>query len=270
MSTTVTYKGNVIATVDNDTKTLLTAGYYCEDNFTLTDSSSGGGAPKPFVIRPDAELVQSWSADDLLVEDLEIALPAYSTTAKTLITGANLTPTISLDYANYNYFVELRTLTIPIYSTATIVKGRCEYTMNSYHYEMTEIPANEIVTVNGAKVLTSRSAAMTAMGSTGRTLYWSSTSAIAAASNTTYGPNLSAQAPSVSSGVCTVKEPNYGIRGSTTYFTSGAWSSMTDIRYQWVIEVWRAPKGNVTDGWQHNSNIRHVAACVRTNGGTLT
>lgn len=39
MTTTVTYKGNTLATVDNNTKTLLTAGKYCEDNFTLTDVS---------------------------------------------------------------------------------------------------------------------------------------------------------------------------------------------------------------------------------------
>ena len=42
MTTTVTYKGNTLATVDNNTKTLLTAGKYCEDNFTLTDVSGSG------------------------------------------------------------------------------------------------------------------------------------------------------------------------------------------------------------------------------------
>lgn len=44
MSTTVSYKGNTIATVDNDTKTLTTQGKYLEDNITLTDVS-GGGTP---------------------------------------------------------------------------------------------------------------------------------------------------------------------------------------------------------------------------------
>lgn len=39
MSTTVTYKGNTIATVENGTKTLLTAGKYCEDDITLVDAS---------------------------------------------------------------------------------------------------------------------------------------------------------------------------------------------------------------------------------------
>lgn len=42
MSTTVTYKGETLTTVDNTTKTLLTAGKYCEDDFTLTDVSGSG------------------------------------------------------------------------------------------------------------------------------------------------------------------------------------------------------------------------------------
>lgn len=42
MSTTVTYKGATLTTVDNDTVTLETAGKYCEDDFTLTDVSGGG------------------------------------------------------------------------------------------------------------------------------------------------------------------------------------------------------------------------------------
>lgn len=43
MSTTVTYKGNAIATADNDTVTLETAGTWLEDDITLTDVTSGGG-----------------------------------------------------------------------------------------------------------------------------------------------------------------------------------------------------------------------------------
>lgn len=42
MSTTVSYKGQTITTVSNDTKTLLTEGKYLEDDLTLTDVSGGG------------------------------------------------------------------------------------------------------------------------------------------------------------------------------------------------------------------------------------
>ena len=43
MSTTVTYKGETLTTVNNQTRTLLTSGKYLEDNITLTDVSGGGG-----------------------------------------------------------------------------------------------------------------------------------------------------------------------------------------------------------------------------------
>lgn len=42
MATTVTYKGQTLATVENQTKTLQTAGTWCEDDFTLTDVTQGG------------------------------------------------------------------------------------------------------------------------------------------------------------------------------------------------------------------------------------
>ncbi len=44
MSTTVTYKGSTLATVNNNTKTLKTAGKYMEGDVILTDVSGGTGA----------------------------------------------------------------------------------------------------------------------------------------------------------------------------------------------------------------------------------
>lgn len=43
MSTTVTYKGSTLTTVDNQTRTLKTAGKYMEGDVVLTDVSSSGG-----------------------------------------------------------------------------------------------------------------------------------------------------------------------------------------------------------------------------------
>ena len=43
MSTTVTYKGNVITTVSNETKTLTTAGTWLEGDISITDVSDGTG-----------------------------------------------------------------------------------------------------------------------------------------------------------------------------------------------------------------------------------
>lgn len=44
MSTTVTYEGSTIATVENNTKTLQTKGKYLTDDITLTDTSQSGSA----------------------------------------------------------------------------------------------------------------------------------------------------------------------------------------------------------------------------------
>lgn len=44
MATTVTYKGNTLATLTNQTKKLLTAGTYLEDDVTIEDVSAGGSA----------------------------------------------------------------------------------------------------------------------------------------------------------------------------------------------------------------------------------
>ena len=40
MSSTITYKGETIATASNNTKTLKTAGKYLEDDITVTDTTS--------------------------------------------------------------------------------------------------------------------------------------------------------------------------------------------------------------------------------------
>lgn len=48
MSTTVSYNGSTIATVENQTKTLLTADHWLTSNITVTDTSSGGGGSAGF------------------------------------------------------------------------------------------------------------------------------------------------------------------------------------------------------------------------------
>lgn len=52
MATTVTYKGQTLATVENQTKVLQTKGTWCEDDFTLTDVTQGGGGDVTHWQRP--------------------------------------------------------------------------------------------------------------------------------------------------------------------------------------------------------------------------
>ena len=108
----------------------------------LTGTGSGGTVNlKPYAIRPDAELLQTYTYDKLLVEDLSIAMPSYSTTAKTLVASASLSPTITVSYADYDYREVVRMLAYPIYKDGTsIVTGRLEYWAGILMYDLVEIP----------------------------------------------------------------------------------------------------------------------------------
>ena len=161
----------------------------------------------------------------------------------------------------------MRGLAIPQYNTTTKQKGRCDYGASTYLYELVQIPANTIKTVDGSKTYTSRSAAVQANGNVGREVYWTSATAITVANNVTYGAYVTAQAPTISGTTLTVKAPIYGIRGNTNQMTSGAWGTMTDIREMYTIEVWRAPR-QALEGWQMTSNLRKTIDTAM-NGGDL-
>ncbi len=232
-------------------------------------SGGGGGSPKKFAMRPDAELVQTYSADYLAVADRGLTLPSYSTSSQTIVASQTLSPTVPLDFTNYNYFVTMRGLTIPQYNTTTKQKGRCDYTATSYVYELVVLPANDAHTIDGTKSYSGRGTLVFSHNSIGRELYWTSATAVSLNSSATYGAYASGAQPSVSGGsTLTIKSPTCGIRGDTSFMTSGAWSTMTDIRYQWIIEVWKAPLTEVP-GWEHTNAIRSIFADVR-NGGDLT
>lgn len=236
------------------------------DIVEITATVVGGGSPIPVVMRPDAELVQRWSCDEKIVEDLGLTMPAYSTSAKTIQTGAALSPVIAMDL-DYRYYVAYFCMAEPIYSTDTKVKGRCEYDVSAFLYEIALIPANTLKTLDGSKAYATRQIVVQANGSIGREMYWTSATAVGVANNTTYGAYCTGQAPTISGTNLTVKAPIYGIRGNATYMASGAWSSMTDIREQWIAEVWRAP-AEACEGWGLATAMLDILDDVN-DGGTL-
>lgn len=77
MSTTVTYKGATIATADNQTKTLLTAGKYLEGNIVITDTGGGGGGLQMYTSTQsngnEIELPSGVSASDFLNGNVKAA-----------------------------------------------------------------------------------------------------------------------------------------------------------------------------------------------------
>ena len=235
----------------------------------FAEYSEGGGTInlKDTVLRPDAVLMKVWSADDLVVEDLKWTIPSYSTSSKTLHTGAALSTTYSLSY-DYNWFIVEKFLLTPVYNTAALAKGKPVYNASAYFYEIAEFPADTFS--YGGKTVTSRSVTTNARGSVIRQPYYSSTSALSIYTAGSYGFGASAVAPSISSGTLTVSDPTITMRGSTTYFTSAVWGTVTDIRRQYRIELWRSPKDSYgVDGWEGYQTVMHIVNDAQ-GSGTLT
>lgn len=223
------------------------------------------------VLRKDAELVKTWSNDSLIVHDDGVTLPAYATSATTIVASADLTGTYTLDYTNYDYYILIRALAIPVYNTSTPAKTRNEYAMLSGAYEVVSYPASTFKSLVGNKTYATRSGTTQAVGANYRMLYWSSTSAVTVYTATTYGISQVIVAPSISSGVVTAKSPTLQFRGSSTYLTQAVYETVTDIRRQFVIEVWRTKKGDMNlDGWGIFQQGMHIVDCVNSSSHNLT
>ena len=224
----------------------------------------------PIALRPDAEIIQKYETDDYVNADLGVEIPEYSTSAKTLVAAANLKPTITVDTDNYSYLIAERFLTIPEYSVETLAKGREEYQFSSYIYEIGDIEPNSMHSLIGNKTITARNISYP-VKSLIRSIYWSSSSAIAVYTATSYGVAQVVAAPAISSNTLTVKAPSISLRGHATYFTSTFYNALTDIRRQYVIEVYRAPKNNLNvDGWDCSQQLNHIVSCVNTINHKLT
>ena len=267
MSTTVTYKGETLTTAQNQTKTLLTNGKIMEGDLTITDST----LLKNFVIRPDAELLQTYSYDKWIHEDEGITIPAYTTSDTTLKASASLSPTLSFNYDDYDYRILQRFLATPIYADGTAVAiGRVEYWLGCYVYDLVEIPKNLFIAANGTKY-GSRTSGHYQCGQFYRECYWSSATALTAYATAAYGPVMAPTSPAISSTTETIKSPSLKIRGHSTYFRSARWAELSDIRYQYVIDVYRVPKDSLNvQAFESRQQALHIIDCVNNNNGKLT
>lgn len=245
--------------------------FYLADGSKAVGEASGGSTNlTPIVLRPDAELIEQYTYDKYIVQDEGVTLSSYSTTAKTLKASETLDE-LTVDTANYDYYLVKRMLTIPEYSIETKAKGRSEFAFNSYLYELAKVPANTVATlIDPTKKVTTNTYTTAAM-SAYRLLYWSSASAVALYSTAAYGTYQTAAAPTLSGSTWIIKSPAFGIRGHATYFTSTYYNALTDIRYQYAIDVYRAPKNNLNvDGWTMEQNVLKIIDCVNTDEHTLT
>ena len=259
--------------VDDDRITSITGTYEASgSSVTLT----------PYTIRPDAELVKSYSDDFLVITDKGVTKPSYTTTSTTLIAGGTaLSSTVSLSNTNYRYYIVMRYLTIPQYSVTTKAAARQEYTAMSAMYEVVNYDANTFSALVSSTKYASRNATIIAVGNGFvRCVYWSSASAIKLYTANSYGCAQTINtAPAISSGTSdsptiTFYTPNVVIRGSSTYLNSTYWGYITDIRCQYIYEVYRVPKTTTStygiDGWAQYNNMLQLINCAQSTTHNLT
>lgn len=239
------------------------------DNFPSAIAAiSGGGAVKVGALRPDGELVETWTMDKYAVADLGLTIPAYSAANATLKVGATL-GTHTGDPLNYRYFITERVLTIPEYSIATLAKGRQEYTMGWAQYEWLYNPAGQQQTIIDPSKSYGVYSQMQA-ATLGREVYWSSASAVGVYTSSAYGANQAFVAPTIASNkTITIKSPQIAIRGHASYLTQTFFDAIEDIRCQYVIELWRVPLTGI-DGWVFGTQMDSILDDIKNNGGKLT
>ena len=224
-------------------------------------------------IRPDAELVQSWTYDKLIVQDEGINIPAYTTTDTTLKAWGALTPTVTIDRTNYDHWFVARCLTIPIYDTSTAGAGRQDYSVCTITDDIILIPANTAASILDPNTKFASLFAQNVLGNNlGCNVYWSSGTAVTM--NTTWNAGAYQQMvaqPNLAYTTVTARSPALKIKGDTTILNSTYWGHLTDIRYQYVLELWRAKRGDLNyDGWTIRQEEMQAIACAGTNTHKLT
>ena len=251
--------------------------YFYTASGVKTEGTASGGSTTLIrgALRPDAELVQSYTYDKKLHADEGITIPSYTTTSTTLIAAKSLTPTITCDFTTYDYYVLIRMATIPTYSITTVGKGREEYALNGAMYEITRTPANTMhALVDTTKYYTSNANIIYQAGNFVREVYYSSGTAITYYASAAYGYNQTVTAPAMNSGTgstLTLKSPAFIVRGNATYFVNTYMNAVSDVRYQYVIDVYRAPKANLNlDGWGLTQQWLKMNDDILNNNGKLT
>lgn len=249
----------------------LYTGYTAHDSSgTLITGSMTGPPLKMGVIRSDAELVKTWSYDVSCVNDWKITIPSYNTAQQTIKASQALTDTYTTS-TDYDYYILERMLAIPTYNISTKGKGRVEYHMGSCAYELVYFPASSIsALITPSTKYTTATRTFYATGAWYRSVYWSSGSGITAYSTSTYSTAQAVVAPGFSNGVITANTPNCTVRGHATYFTNTYFNAITDIRYQWICELYRVPRTADLQGWSIQTQGQRIIDCVDSSSHKLT
>lgn len=242
------------------------------DGVVTTGTGSGSSIQFP-IIRPDAELIQRYSADRFLVADDGVTLPAAPTAAKVDLIESQSLPDITIDPANYKYFVNQRTVTYPIYSNLEIARGRFEYSISESCHESLIVDANEFVSLADS-TKSYPSGAFVFVGTIqSRGLYFTATNgSMGVYTSVSYGLYTVPNTPSLINNTIRLSSPSLSARLQANIYDEPFWNITTDIRYQYIIEIWRVPRGTDRDmdGWSNMMQMERALGCVLSPSRTLT
>lgn len=217
---------------------------------------------KQIVLRPDAELLQSWTYDKRIVADEGVTIPAYSSSNQTLMESKQIAE-ITADVENYRYYTTSRSLAIPEYDTADVGRGRFEWSSMVATCEFVFTPMEELHSLVDSeyRLATTSTAAQSSVSYRG--LYFTSSTGVSIYASTGYGiwaPNVT---PSFVSGKMRINTPSFTMRGQPNILDQPFWKALTDIRFQYVIELWQVPIDSLQyRGWQGQQSVDLTLECL--------
>ena len=202
--------------------------------------------------------------------DEGVTIPAYQTTTVTLKATEEIEE-VTADAANYKYFLTFRTLVIPIYNTNEIARGRYEWSSMVGEYEFVFTPMAELhPLVDGEYTIATNSASVQG-GVSYRSLYFTSSTGISIYATTAYGIWTTAVSPTYAVGKIKVNSPNFTMRAQANIFDQLYYEALTDIRFQYVYELWRVPIGSLQyDGWSNQQCVDKSLDCLYSANHKLT
>ena len=264
------YTGEYTVTPSTETQTLPTANKKLTDDVTVNPIPSGWyNTLQEGVVRPDAELIKTFTFDKMAVSDLNLTLPAYTTTATVFLDTENLEEIIAPD--TFRYFIVEKFCAIPTYNRSDHLKGRIEYMVSTTCYDVVFAAGGSFKSLSNDDIYDTASRITQANGAVTKQPYYSSDNVFSVYTSSTYGIGATVQSPTVSSGKIICKSPKWQLRGSANYFTSVYCNALTDIRLQYVIDVWRAPvNGMGQDGWNTTQVLNHMVECAQSATHKLT
>lgn len=271
----VTQYASAVVNVPNPStgiKSITENGTYDVAAFAEADVNVSGGPIIVGALRPDAELWKHYTYDKLLVQDEGVTIPAYSTSSTTLVSNTDI-ETLTLDRESYCYFYVSRTLIIPVYDNNNPVKGRQEYFFSSCTAEYSAIFNKMYKSLIGTPAGVPANGSITEEKRTaGGLVYWWTATTIDWSNGYNQGGGVwwDEYGPNFTAGNLKIRTSPIRIKGSSTTLTSAVWDTLTDIRVQYVIDVYRVPVADAdVIGFNSTSNRMKIANCVN-NGGTLT